>query len=73
MDDKNWSEQNKNNMHKLMDSFLRSDKAMKEINPTMWLSVIDFADRQGMFDLSDHARDIFYDTFTWDHLDVDIF
>ena len=73
MEKTNWSEENKTGMLALMDAFLRSDLANEEIDPTMWLSVIDFTARTGMDDLSDYARDRFYESFEWENLHTDAY
>jgi len=58
-------------MLNLIDSFIRSEFARKEIKPNMWLSVIDFADRAGLETLRDHANDVFYESFEWQELQTD--
>ena len=68
MTDKNISEQNMNGMKMLIDTFIRSELATREIKPTMWLSVIDFTSRVGMDELCDYSREIFYNTFQWEDL-----
>lgn len=68
MQNSNWSDTNKEGIFKLMDTFIRSDLARKEIQPTMWLSVVDFTERVALDDLSDYARDMFYSNFDWNNL-----
>ena len=68
MSEKNISEQNMNGLKMLIDTFIRSDTATREIQPTMWLSVIDFTSRIGMDDLCDYSREIFYNRFQWEDL-----
>ena len=73
MEDTSWSEENKTGMFKLMDAYLRSELASEEIEPTMWLSVIDFTARTGKDDLSDYARDRFFESFEWENLHTDAY
>ena len=68
MEKTSWSEENKTGMFALMDAYLRSDLANEEIDPTMWLSVIDYTARTGMDDLSNYARDRFFESFEWENL-----
>lgn len=51
-----------------METFIRSELASTEIQPTMWLSVIDFTQKLGLDELSDFSRAKFYDTFEWDNI-----
>ena len=55
----------------LLDTFIRSDLAASEIDASSWLSVIDMTSREGMDELSDYARAMFYDKFEWDELRTD--
>ena len=68
MSPENISENNKKTILNLMETFVRSDIADREIQPTMWLSVIDFTSKSGLDDLCDYSRAKFYDTFEWNDL-----
>ena len=68
MSPENISDANKKFLLKLMETFVRSDLASQEIQPTMWLSVIDFTSKVGLDDLCDYSRAKFYETFEWNDL-----
>ena len=60
-------------MFQLMEQYILSEYAREEIDPTTWLSVIDFTERIAMDHVSDYARDRFYDTFDWENLLTDAY
>jgi len=66
----NISDINRKRLLTLMETFVRSDFASQEIQPTMWLSVIDFTAKVGLDELSDYSRAMFYDTFEWNDLET---
>lgn len=63
MTNENLTEPNRGNLLRLMDNFLRSEMAVKEIEPTMWLSVVDFAQKLEMQELGIFAQAMFFKNF----------
>jgi len=55
MSDKNLSDSNRQSLLRIVNTFIRSEKASSEIEPSMWLSVIDIAHKLGMEDLQIYA------------------
>ena len=58
----------KQQMLELLDKFARSEVAVKETTPTMWLSVFDVAENAEMAELRSFAHSMFYQTFDWQSL-----
>ena len=52
----------------MMELYLKSDKAAQDIQPTMWLSIIDITTKLERQDLTEFGRARFYETFEWDSL-----
>lgn len=65
MSSENLSDANRNQLNQLMETFIRSEIASQNMQPTMWLSVIDCTEKAEMEDLQTYARAMFYDTFDW--------
>lgn len=59
-------------MLKLVEGFVKSDFARREINPTMWISVFDFAQRAGLEDIQEHSYEKFFEAFDWDSLSTNV-
>ena len=65
MTEQSLSEENRTKLMQLMNAYLRSEFAAKEIEPTMWLSAVDFTFKLQMQDLSLYAKAMFYKNFQW--------
>ena len=68
MSNQNFSDAYRNRLKKVIDTFVHSELAEREIQPAMWLSVIDFAQKLEMEDLNIYAKGMFYRGFDWDTL-----
>lgn len=68
MTEKNISSRNQDVIRRLADDYLRSDLAIREIQPTMWISAIDFTHKLNLDKLKEFATAQFYDTFEWSEL-----
>lgn len=62
------SKENKTKMLQLLYQFVRSELAIQEITPTMWLSVFDIAENAQFQELREFAHAMFYKTFDWESL-----
>lgn len=68
MTDANLSEAYRKRLRQTIETFVRSERAEREIQPTMWLSVIDLAQKLEMEEVSVYAKAMFYRGFDWDSL-----
>jgi len=56
MTDANLSDGIRKRLSKVIETFIRSEIAEREIQPAMWLSVIDFSQKLEMEELSVYAK-----------------
>ena len=59
------SEPSRGYLLRIMERFLRSEMAAREIEPTMWISVIDIAQKLNLHELGTYAQAMFYKKFAW--------